>query len=97
MALRIRKDGRILCAAMHDEEEGDFYIPDDISYKLTVELRAIVTEAMNSGYRGGHAKHGEWWWANDIPPDVIPEEDLGEKLTKECSRCGSPIDKPLFP
>lgn len=30
MALRIRKDGRILCAAHHEAEEGDLYLDDYI-------------------------------------------------------------------
>lgn len=30
MALRIRKDGRILCAAYHPAEEGDLYLDDHI-------------------------------------------------------------------
>lgn len=78
MSLRIRKDGRIFCAAMHPAKAGDIYLHDGISYKLTVELRVIVTEAMfsNAG-RGGHSKHGEWWWANMVPPDIILEEEKG--------------------
>lgn len=75
MALRIRKDGTILCAAMHPEKEDDTYLHDGLSYKLTVELRAIVTEPMKcEGGRGGHGKHGEWWWANEVPRDVEIEQ-----------------------
>lgn len=74
MSLRIREDGRILCAAMHPAEPGDTYLHDGISYRLTVELGAIVSEPMFSVVgRGGHLKHGEWWWANAVPPDVILE------------------------
>lgn len=74
MSLRIRSDGRILCAAMHLPSPGDTYLHDGISYKLTVELKAIVTEPMFSGLgRGGHSQHGEWWWANDVPLDVALE------------------------
>jgi hypothetical protein len=61
---------------MHPEEPGDTYLHDGISYRLTVELRAIVTEPMHSSVgRGGHALHGEWWWANAVPPDVVLEGD----------------------
>ncbi len=75
MSLRIRKNGRILCAAKHPAEVGDTYLNDEISYRLTVELRVIVTEPMFSSLgRGGHDKHGEWWWANDVPPDVFLED-----------------------
>jgi len=74
MSLRIREDGRILCAAMHPEQSGDTYLHDGISYRLTVELRAIVTEPMLSDRgRGGHSKHGEWWWVNAVPADVVLE------------------------
>ncbi len=75
MALRIRSDGRVLCAAMHLPELGDTYLNDGISYRLTVQLRALVTEPLFSSHgRGGHDKHGEWWWANEVPPDVVLEE-----------------------
>lgn len=79
MALRIREDGRILCAAMHSEQPGDTYLHDGISYRLTVELEAIVTEPWESELgRGGHSKHGEWWWRNELPDDVFPELVGGE-------------------
>lgn len=78
MALRIRQDGTILCAAMHPSEDGDTYLHDGISYKLTVDTRAIVTEPMtadpSSPGRGGHGAHGEWWWRDEVPDDVILEQ-----------------------
>lgn len=78
MALRIRKDGRILCAAAHPEEPGDTYLHDGISYRLTVALRAIVSEPMVSELgRGGHSKHHQWWWANEVPNDVVIETTPG--------------------
>jgi hypothetical protein len=67
MSLRIRQDGRILCAAMHPAQLGDTYLHDGISYKLTVDTRAIVTEAMHQ------ADGREWWWATDVPADVVIE------------------------
>lgn len=69
MSLRIRADGRILCAAMHPAEPDDTYLHDGIHHHL-VYSGAIVTELMDSGGRGGHAKHGEWWWSNEVPGDV---------------------------
>lgn len=60
MALRIRKDGRILCAAIHRPEDGDTYIPDNISEILsgcTGEIPLIVTDPEPK-----HSTHGEWWW-----------------------------------
>jgi hypothetical protein len=77
MALRIRENGQILCAAMHPAQDGDTYLHDGISYKLTVDTLAIVTEPMqatpaNPG-RGGHGSHGEWWWADAVPTDAVIE------------------------
>ena len=72
MSLRIRADGRILCAAMHPEEPGDTYLHDGISYRLTCDHRVIVTEAMyEPGGLGGHAKHGEWWWVDRVPANAV--------------------------
>lgn len=55
MALRIREDGRVLCAALHPPKPGDTYLHDGISYMLTVETKALVTD-------DHHMEHGEWWW-----------------------------------
>lgn len=41
MGARIRLDGRILCAAMHDPEPGDIYIDDGQLYELS-QAGAIV-------------------------------------------------------
>lgn len=60
MALRIRKTGEILCAAIHPERIGDVYIPDWLSYKLTVELGYIVTTPEPE-----HSTHGKWWFRHD--------------------------------
>lgn len=87
MALRIRKDGRILCAAMHPAKEGDTYLHDGISYKLTVLERVIVTEPMESDNgRGGHGKHGQWWWAGNVPKDVWIERFDSDGCM--CQGCG---------
>lgn len=64
MALRIRKDGRILCAAMHKREPGDTYINDKLSYEMTVEHKVLVTDE----------KHSEWWWAGNVPANIEIEE-----------------------
>jgi hypothetical protein len=74
MALRVRSDGRILCAAMHPAEDGDTYLHDGLHYKLSAELGALVTEPMHADAgRGGHARHGEWWWRDEVPDDVVIE------------------------
>jgi hypothetical protein len=75
MAVRIRQDGRILCAAKHPELPGDSYLDDELHYKLSTKAGVLVTEPMecDSG-RGGHSKHGEWWWSHNVPEDVILED-----------------------
>lgn len=65
MALRIRKNGRILCAAMHTEELGDTYLDDGLHYILSVEKKLLVTEPMEQ-----HQNKGEWWWSGNVPCDI---------------------------
>lgn len=65
MAVRIRADGRVLCAAMHPAEPGDIYIDDGLHYYLSVEVKVLVTEAHER-----HKDHGEWWWVNAVPGGV---------------------------
>ena len=75
MALRVRIDGRILCAAMHPIEPGDKYLDDGEHYELTVERGLLVTEPMRlDGGRGGHGKHGQWWWHDGVPDDVVADD-----------------------
>lgn len=69
MSVRVRKDGTVLCSAMHAERPGDVYIDDGLHYRLSVELRLLVTEQMHGGGGlGGHALHGQWWWRGHIDP-----------------------------
>lgn len=68
MSLRIRKNGRVLCAAIHPEKKGDLYINDALHYYLSVEKRVLFTEPMKY-----HKKNGEWWWINDLPKGRIIE------------------------
>ena len=74
MAVRIRADGEILCAAMHPVASGDTYIDDGLAYVLSVEHKVLVTEPMElpegMGH-GGHARHGRWWWCGQVPPDAM--------------------------
>lgn len=73
MAVRIRESGEILCAAMHPALPGDSYIDDGLHYRLSVDIGVLVTEPMelpNGVGRGGHARHGQWWWRDDVPQDV---------------------------
>jgi hypothetical protein len=72
VAVRIRAHGDVVCAAIHPEQPGDTYLDDGLHYRLSVDLRVLVTEPMTlAGGRGGHAAHGQWWWRNDVPADVV--------------------------
>lgn len=69
MALRIRKDGRILCAAMHKAEKGDTYIPDPLHYQMSAIHKVIGSEPMER-----HKDSGEWWWTGNIPKGIEVDE-----------------------
>ena len=71
VAVRIRQDGRIVCAAMHPAEHGDTYVGDKLHYDLAI-ASTLVTEPWQATLgRGGHAAHGEWWWSGHVPVDVV--------------------------
>jgi len=73
MALRIRKDGRLLCAAMYPEQPGDTYLHDGIMEILsgsTGEVPVIGSEPMEKHGKKGYVHRGEWWWLGNIPDDV---------------------------
>ncbi|KKK95965.1 hypothetical protein LCGC14_2667550 [marine sediment metagenome] len=55
MAIRWRKTGELLCAAMTDEEKDDTYIDDRLHYQLSVILRCIVADVK-------HENNGRWYW-----------------------------------
>lgn len=65
MAVRVRQDGSIFCAATHPEIKGDIYIDDALHYLLSVEAKVLVTEAHEQ-----HKINGEWWWLNSVPKNV---------------------------
>lgn len=70
MAVRIRKDGRIFCAAMTEQQEGDLYIDDRLHYHLSVITKVLVTTPSET-----HNKtNGEWYFINAIPEYVIIDE-----------------------
>jgi len=57
MSIRWREDGRLLCAAVTEPEEGDTYIDDKLHYQLSVISRAIVADI-------DHEKNGLWYWVH---------------------------------
>lgn len=67
MAIRIRKDGRMLCAALTSAESEDVYIDDGLHYELSAVKKLLVTTPMEV-----HEKtNGEWYWSNQVPEGVI--------------------------
>lgn len=73
MAVRIRKNGRIFCAAMYPKEEGDIYIDDTLHYHLGVEAKVLVTDDKHLR-DDGRTGHGEWWWNNQVPNEVTIQD-----------------------
>lgn len=66
MALRIRLDGKIVCASINDEEKGDVYIDDDLHYEMSVVKKIIVTSPDLHHMSNG----GEWWWKGREPKGI---------------------------
>lgn len=65
MALRVRDDGTMWCAALTSWQAGDTYIDDGLHYHLSVEQGVIVALPMPQ-----HKDHPQWWWAGSAPPDA---------------------------
>jgi hypothetical protein len=60
MSIRWRVDGKLICAAMSDPEEGDTYIDDRLHYQLSVISRVIMADV-------DHETNGLWHWIhNDL-------------------------------
>lgn len=81
MAVRIRKNGRIFCAALHPEEPGDAYVSDGVHYHLSVELSVLVTEPFEK-----HMANGEWWWLGHVPAGVEIDPRYYASRTSEAGR-----------
>ena len=78
MAVRIRLDGRILCAAINAAEDGDVYINDDIHYKLSVEEKILITTE-NEHHK---LNDGEWWWKGREPKNIPIDKFYYEQHNK---------------
>lgn len=70
MALRIRKNGKIMCAALNKKNDGDLYIDDALHYHLSVEVKVLVTTENDTHISMG----GEWWWKGQEPKNVIIDQ-----------------------
>lgn len=66
MAVRVRKNGKIVCAAMFPEKKGDLYINDTLHYYLSVEKKVLVSEPHKK-----HKKTGQWWFITDLKDKLL--------------------------
>ena len=55
MAIRWRKDGALVCAAMSDPQDEDTYIDDRLHYQLSVITKTICADE-------NHENNGLWHW-----------------------------------
>lgn len=65
MALRVRKNGDILCAALSKPLEGDTYIDDNLHYQMSVVYGVIVSLPEPQ-----HSNNPLWWWSGNAPNGV---------------------------
>lgn len=65
MAIRVRKNGMMVCAAHSQPQLGDTYIPDDLHYQLSVVHKVIASLPMEE-----HEKDPRWWWVGNAPEGV---------------------------
>lgn len=74
MAVRVRADGSIVCAAMHEGRPDDrAYLDDGLHYRLSVDLGVLVSESMEK-----HQLDGLWWWYDQVPSDRSPSPHYEE-------------------
>lgn len=66
MSLRIRENGKIVCAALNGIEPLDIYICDRLHNILSVEKKFLVTQSEPNHSKTG----GEWWWKGEQPANV---------------------------
>ena len=76
MALRIRKSGTIICAAMSEPKPNDTYINDYLHYEMSEVQKVIVSEPMPK-----HKETGLWWWAGNVPAAVVIEKETTNDRT----------------
>lgn len=77
MAIRVRDNGEMVCAAHSDYREGDTYIDDGLHYEMSVVHGVIVSFPMPK-----HLKDPRWFWAGTAPSgcDTTFVKDTNEKL-----------------
>lgn len=66
MAVRVRKNGKIVCAKMFQKRSGDLYIDDNLHYFLSVEKKVLIAEPYKK-----HKKTGRWYFITELPKGRI--------------------------
>lgn len=76
MAIRVRSDGTMWCAAHTPALDGDTYIDDALHYEMSIVHSVLVSLPMPE-----HETNPRWWWSNQAPPDAdfkfVKENDNG--------------------
>ena len=57
MAIRMRENGDLICAAMSEAQPSDTYIDDTLHYILSVEGKCIIADV-------NHENNGLWHWVH---------------------------------
>ena len=64
MAIRWRKDGRLLCAVKCEEEKGDTYINDRLHYELSVKQKVLIPDRYEE-------INGLWHWLHQAKNETF--------------------------
>ena len=83
MAIRIRTNRRMFCAAHRPAELGDIYVDDAVHYHLSSVVRVLVSEGMEK-----HLINPEWWWRHDVPSCV----EIADHYRTAISSAAEPSD-----
>lgn len=81
MAIRVRKDGTMWCAALTEEHTGDTYIDDGLHYEMSIENGVIVALPMPE-----HKENPQWWWTSSAPSEAdftMSEIAYGRRAAKD--------------
>lgn len=62
MAIRVRSDGTMWCAALTPEASGDTYIDDVLHYEMSITHDVIVALPVPE-----HEANPQWWWTSQAP------------------------------
>lgn len=57
MAIRVRKDGTMVCAALTESKDGDTYIDDALHHIMHQEYKVIYSKPMPE-----HLSDPRWFW-----------------------------------